>query len=234
MAFLLEYKVNVINFFRSLSLVLATLIVVGCASQSPNQTGYEDVSNAAIEYHQQQVQLIRNWQVQGRIAFFDDVNQDRSAANLTWQSTLVTPTSSVFRLYHPLQGTLARLTVQQDMSTLELEDESYTAENVDYLLSYYLNLPLPYTLVQNAMTSLIPNSSDIQAVKYYEDGTPWSYTYRNSDVYQEWFVEFNHYRAYPLLVDNEEQWVQLPTSIELTGAGTRIKLQIQRWDITSE
>lgn len=221
---------NAINIMQRLCFILLTFLVVSCASQRPVPELQTNISQELIEQHQQQVNRIKQWRLQGRIAFFDDINRDRTAANMVWETELEPEQNSMFRLYHPLKGTIARLHSNKLSASLELDGETYRAQNVEQLLSFYLKLPIPFDLILNAMTSAIPNSEHISDVTYFNDGTPASYRYESERNEQNWLVSFYDYRVHEEATEN----VKLPETIELESSGQRIKLQINRWTLNRD
>ncbi|CUS48786.1 MAG: outer membrane lipoprotein LolB [Idiomarinaceae bacterium HL-53] len=213
--------------------MLSLLLLGGCAHRPQQTVTGEVVSEATIARHQAQVSSVAHREAIGRIAFFDDVNRDRSAVSFTWSwqqaGAAAQETSTFLKLYHPLRGKLAELSATPVFAKLSMGDEQYEANTVDELLYYYLNVPVPFELISNAVMSRIP-SQHISDASYFTSGAPAAFTYTAPFSEESWQVAFNQYQRVAFEVGD----VNLPHKIEINGPQYRIHLSINEWNLAHE
>ena len=93
---------------RLFTLVLLSLLQISLSACTslPQQQPVSAVDGNAVQAHQQQLQALTEWRLQGQLALFDLTNEKRHSMYIDWQHS---PALTSLRFSHPLQGTLARL-----------------------------------------------------------------------------------------------------------------------------
>lgn len=211
-------------FIASVWLALIILLLTGCATAPSPTVGAEPQTHAQ---HQTKLTQIQFWSIQGNLAFFNDASQQRDAARYTWQQRDV-PNETIFRLHHPLRGTLAR--IEQDSSGSRLMNqrgEIFQAEHIDALLYQQSGMVIPFQLIAMAVTGRQP-PLPLANRQWYEDGTLASYTADATVVSwdpQVWHIELSDYRP----VIHEGRSFVLPHLIEASQSPIRVRLSISQW-----
>lgn len=209
-----------------LSLSVAVLLLSACASQ-PRPATHAEVPPEKISEQQARLEPVTGFTARGRIAFFDEQAGNREAARYHWQQQ---PTTTQFRLYHGLRGTLARLTADQTGARLtDLDGETHTGPDLTWLLRQQLGLALPIEVLTDAIIGRLPaHPTDEQ--HYYPDGTLASYRVQAPGPGfgpQEWELTITRYTS----VEQEGQHFRLPAELELAHPSYRIRLTISNWEL---
>ncbi|MCC5854840.1 MAG: outer membrane lipoprotein LolB [Idiomarina sp.] len=212
--------------FKVLTAVVLAIVLNACTTTPTQVPVSEDVDPELVRDHQNKIRMIEQWRMRGRIGFFELTENNRSAANISWQ---VAPQMAQLRLYHPLRGTLARL--EQTATGASLTDENgdtFYAASVDQLLMWHLQLQLPFSLINEALTGRIPSAS-VDNLKYYEDGTVAGYTLEQRRFgFEEdrWHIALSQYAQVP----GSRRPVPLPHLIEIDSDAYKIRIQISQWE----
>lgn len=105
---------------RILLITLVCAVVAGCASAPPERSTTTTAS-ASAQAHQAQLAALSAWQLDGQIAVFERLKDERHAVYLRWQHQ---PDATQLRFSHPLKGTLATLTADATGAILQREGEA--------------------------------------------------------------------------------------------------------------
>ncbi|MEX1222300.1 MAG: lipoprotein insertase outer membrane protein LolB [Idiomarina sp.] len=203
---------------RILLISIICVVVAGCASAPPERSTTATAS-AEARAHQAQLANLKAWQLDGQIAVFERMIDERHAVYLRWQHQ---PSATQLRFSHPLKGTLATLTADASGAVLQRDGEApLWASDITTLLEQRLNLPLPVKLLQQTVIGALPVSS--QQIRYLADGTVADFMVTADQ--QQWQVKFLAYQAVQL----NEQNLVLPHQVELISDQYLVRLRISTW-----
>ena len=165
------------------------------------------------DFHQYQLEQIQHYTVQGKIAI--KAPKDTVSAKFHWR---ITPNNSRLVMKNILGITL--LTVEKTLAgyTVNMQGKSYFDKDGDKLLKRLTGLRFP--IEQFPLWIKGQHSIRQSANNYYHDGTV-------KDMLDEktnWLSEYKEYQ----LIDT----IKLPKSMVVTQPETRIKLRIDKWQIT--
>ncbi|WP_127346891.1 lipoprotein insertase outer membrane protein LolB [Pseudidiomarina mangrovi] len=212
-----------IRIFTLLLLALLQVTLNGCSS-TPKQQHLSTIDRSAALSHQQQLQGITSWRLQGQIALFDVIAQKRHSLYLDWQHS---PATSTIRFSHPLQGTLARLEQTPAGAVLiDDDDNRYYAADAETLLRDYFDLALPFNLVSELMLGREqPTMQQQQYIVLDQQQPPLALlsSYAIPASGQLWQAQLSNYKAV--------QGIQLPQQFELSAREWRIKLRVNQWQL---
>ncbi len=211
---------------RLLTLLLLALLQVtlSACSSTPQQHSLSAIDRSAALSHQQQLQGINSWRLQGQIALFDLSADKRHSLYLDWQHSAATIT---IRFSHPLQGTLARLEQTPAGAVLiDDEDNRYYATDAETLLRDYFDLALPFNLVSELI--LGREQATMQQQQYIvlnQQQPPLALLsgYAIPASGQLWRAQLSSYKVV--------KGVHLPQQFELSAQEWRIKLRISQWQL---
>ena len=216
------------SLFRFLLLTLMVTSISACALRPDASERFQHVDSEQVQRHQERLVTIQEWHIRGRLAFIDTIENNRDAASLSWSHS---SDSQRLRIYHPLRGTLAQLTVNvteegQSATLMTPQGESHRASNVEQLLAQHAGIHLPYHLIHQAVLGQKPTTGTTD-IRYFEDGTVAQYRYSDWRTGEQWHVELGHYR----LVPYHEGSVLMPHLIDVEQYGFNLKLQINQWNL---
>ncbi|EKE82784.1 lipoprotein insertase outer membrane protein LolB [Idiomarina xiamenensis] len=199
------------------------LLLSACASRPP-QPSYQanQVDQHLIAEQQQRLANLNDWQLDGQVAVFDLVADERHAVYLRWQQTA---THLSMRFSHPLKGTLATLEASAKGAILtDDEGQQWRDRDVKRLLARVLNLQLPIATMQQLVIGRQPSAAE--NLHYYQDGHIAELALTLSD--QRWSAQLQDYRA----VRND--LLKLPHAVELTSPQYRIKVKVSQWTLAPQ
>lgn len=205
---------------------ISLVILTACSSRPDQSTLSPHVANALVQQHQQNIARISQWNVRGRIAFYNLHDNDRNAASLSWAKI---QERSLLRLSHPLRGTLAQLEqTPQIASLIDNKGQQHFAPSIDELLAWPLGLNLPFNLVEAAMTGKLPPQFGSE-FSFYADGTVAQYIITTNNgprsSKQQWHISLSRYKSVPTATG----MLKLPHELEITHVNYKIRLQINDW-----
>lgn len=213
---------------RCFSLILLVFVLAGCAARPPsidNTLRASQIDPRLHQQHQSQLAQINAFQVTGQVAFFDDAEGNRDAGRYSWNQGA---TTTSFRLFHQLGGTLAR--IEQDPNESRFIDRQgnvYRGDDLTTLLWQHTGMIIPFELLQSAILGQQPDVRLSQQL-WYPDGTLAYYqasypTWTGRD--ERWQVLLGDYQ----LVTTNGASVLLPHFIEATQNQLRVRLTVSRW-----
>lgn len=211
---------------------LWSLLVIGllsaCTSQ-PDTLDQQAVDNSAARYHQQQLQNIEQWRVQGQIAVFDKVEDKRDTVYVDWQQT--SDTLSI-RFYHPLKGTVAQLVERPDGAEfIDDANRKYLGDSAQTLLNDLFGMQLPLDLMDDLL--LGRQMPDMRAVQYLSLNTKPKRavlaSYRVNTGDHTWLAELNSYENVTPTTSSSAQ--VMPHRFELANDEWRIKMRVTQWQL---
>jgi outer membrane lipoprotein LolB len=209
---------------RLFTLVLLSLLQISlsaCTSLSQQQP-VSAVDSNAVQAHQQQLQALTEWRLQGQLALFDLTNEKRHSMYIDWQHS---PALTSLRFSHPLQGTLARLQQTPAGAVLiDNDDNHYYGNDAETLLYNYFQLALPFNLLSDIMLGRQqPSMQQPQYLLANQQQPPLALLtgYSIDAGGQRWQVQLTNYRAIQALL--------LPQQFELTTRQWRLKLRVNQW-----
>jgi outer membrane lipoprotein LolB len=206
------------------TLLLLTVLQVTLAacSTTPQQHNLSVIDRSAALNHQQQLQSITSWRLQGQLALFDLNHDKRHSMYIDWHHS---PALTSMRFSHPLQGTLARLEQTPAGAVLiDDEDNRYYASDAETLLRDYFDLALPFHLVSELILGREqPTMQQQQYILLQQQQPPVALlsAYAIPASGQLWRAQLSNYKAV--------QHIQLPQQFELTAPEWRIKLRVNQW-----
>lgn len=209
---------------RLFTLVLLSLLQISLSACTslPQHQPVSAVDANAIQAHQQQLQALTEWRLQGQLALFDLSKQKRHSMYIDWQHS---PALTNLRFSHPLQGTLARLQQTPAGAVLiDSEDNHYYGNDAETLLYDYFQLALPFNLLSDIMLGRQqPTMQQPQYLLASQQQTPLALLtgYSIQAAGQRWQVQLSRYQA--------EQALLLPQQFELTTQQWRLKLRVNQW-----
>lgn len=194
----------------------AVLIYVSACSTIKMPTSNKamvPLSPISADYHQYQLEKILHYTVQGKIAIKGP--KDTLSAKFHWR---ITPESSRMVMKNILGITL--LTVERTSAgyTVNMQGNSYLDKDGDKLLKRLTGLEFP--IEQFPLWIKGQQGSNPSSNNYYPDGT----VKHMLDEETDWLAEYKGY----LMINT----VKLPKSMVVTQRETRIKLRIDKWQIT--
>lgn len=206
-------------------LLLALLqVTLSACTSTPQQQRLSAIDRNAALSHQQQLQSISSWRLQGQLALFDLTTDKRHSLYLDWQHS---PALISIRFSHPLQGTLARLEQTPAGAVLiDDEDNRFYASDAETLLRDYFDLALPFNLLSELIIGREQATMQQQQYIVLEQQQPplallSSYAIPASG--QLWQAQLSSYKAL--------QGIQLPRQFELSAREWRIKLRVSQWQL---
>ncbi len=159
------------------------------------------------QLHQQQLEKITNWQIEGRLAYIDE--QQKHSANFTWQQQ---PTMFSLDLRTFIGTSILHLEQQPQVATLDMDEGHYTAINATELLTQLTGWRIP---VKQLRTWIKGQTTGLEKVTWSDSG--WISELR----YDGWTVSYNNYQPVKHTV--------LPHEIRLKKQQRRIILRINQW-----
>lgn len=204
-----------------LLLLLLQLSLSACTS-TPKQQSLSAVDRAAALSHQQQLEGISSWRIQGQLALFDRNTDKRHSLYIDWQHS---PALISMRFSHPLQGTLARLEQTPAGAVLiDDEDNRYYASDAETLLRDYFNLALPFNLVSELILGREQPTMQQQQYIVLDQQQPTLAllsSYAIPAGGQLWHAQLSQYKAV--------KGIHMPHQFELSAREWRIKLRVSQW-----
>lgn len=195
-----------ISFIRYLGLLLLVLIAA-CAPVPPKLS-------PAVEqqwlHHQQQMQRLKQWQINGRMAIVS--GEEAWNANVRWlqnaedyQIYLNTPTG---------QGAILLEGSAQEVTLTTANHETYRAEDPDKLIAQALNVPLPVSGLYYWIRGL-SDESPIWDWEVHNNG------YLKRLVQQGWNISFDNYQVVA--------GFSVPMRIFMNNDDLKVKVAISQW-----
>lgn len=204
-------------------LLLAVLpVTLSACTTTPQHHSLSAIDRTAALTHQQQLQSISSWRLQGQLALFDLSADKRHSLYIDWQHS---PALINIRFSHPLQGTLARLEQTPAGAVLiDDNDKRFYASDAETLLRDYFNLALPFNLVSELI--LGREQATMQQQHYIllnQQQPPLALLSRYAipATGQLWKAQLSNYKSI--------QNIMLPQQFELTANEWRIKLRVSQW-----
>lgn len=220
------------SLLRILSIFLFALLLLGCSARPPNIDNTlrsHQIDQALHQAHQRQLESVIGYQITGQVAFFNDADGSRDAGRYSWNQS---ETTTSFRLFHHLSGTLARIEQDADESRfIDRQGNVYRGDDLTTLLWQHTGMIIPFELLQSAVLGQQPQARLSQRL-WYPDGTLAHYqasypTWTGGE--ERWQILLGDY----LLVTTNTDSVLLPHFIEATQNKMRVRLTISRWrDVT--
>lgn len=196
-------------------ILFLTLSISGCALMPPPVPPPASAATRTLwKTHQQQLQTLTHWRLNGRIAITTE--QENWTAHVHWQQH-----GSYYRLRFnaPLgQGALLLEGNEHQVMMQTAEQKTYTAENPDALILQTLNLAIPITGLHFWIRGVPKPEQHSPPYRLYEHG----YLYHLQQ--DGWEIEYSRYIA--------NNTVELPSKIFLDNGQFKVKIVISSWDIS--
>lgn len=192
-------------------LILILLPLVGCSSL---KTVVPDVvPKSTPDYHQYQLEKLTSFNIVSKLSAKAD--KERISGNMHWQQTESELSLSIKNM---LGITMMSLVQTEDESVLTLRDKTYSDWNASRLLYQLTGIVVPVELLKSWIKGQV--TDNVSNIIYNQNGSVSSFT----DALSDWTV---NYTAYQL-----SHGLLLPKQMELTSEKTRIKLRIDKWQVT--
>lgn len=230
------------SLLRVFSIFLLTLALFGCSARPPsieNTLRSHQIDQRLHQAHQEDIAQINGYQITGQVAFFNDADGSRDAGRYSWNHN---ETTTSFRLFHHLSGTLARIEQDENESRfIDRHGNVFRGNDLTTLLWQHTGMVIPFELLQSAILGQQPDQQHqvrLSQRLWYPDGTLAHYqasypTWTGGE--ERWQVLLGDYQ----LVSTNTNSVLLPHFIEATQDQLRVRLTISRWrdvsraDVTS-
>lgn len=199
--------------FRLIRLLpLASLVLTACTLNAPKGPG-QSPDAPQWRQHQQEVSKLNQFQTRGAFAFISD--EQKVYARFFWQQT----GKDRYRLLltNPLGSTELELNAQP--GAVELVDNKgkrYTATDAEEMIGKLTGMPIPLNSLRQWILGLPGDATDyklddqyrLNELNYSQGGKNWKVVYGGYD---------------------SETKPALPSSLELSDGGQRIKLKMDNW-----
>lgn len=196
--------------FLNVAVLSALLVLSGCSSFSAKEQLTGVGQARAWQAHKEQIAPIDAWQISGKLGIRSD--QESGSAILFW---LQRQDYFDIRLSGPLGQGSTRLSGRQGAVTLDIANRgTFSATTAEALMQQQLGWSLP---VENLLWWVrgLPAPHSKSRVQLNHNSV---LTTLEQD---QWLIEYLSYR--------DENGLQLPERIKLTGAGLNITLVIKQW-----
>ncbi|OON41302.1 lipoprotein localization factor LolB [Izhakiella australiensis] len=195
-------------------LPLASVLLAACSINKPMGPG-KSPDSPQWQQHQQAVSQITHYQTRGAFAYISD--RQKVYARFNWQQTA--PDRYRLLLTNPLGSTELQLDVQgKVVQLIDNKGKRYVSDDAEKMISQLTGMDIPLNDLRQWMVGLPGDASDYTLDDKYQLKTV-DYS-RNG---QQWKVVFNSY-------DNKQN-PALPSNLELTQDGQRIKLRMDSWTL---
>ncbi len=187
-------------------------MIGGCANQ---QTRTEGERMALWNAHRQHIAELNHWEFSGRMAV--RLNEEAWSATMHWKQS---GDNFEIRIIAPLAQGTALISGDGDGVTLKTSDNrEYTDSDVMQIMNQNLGWSIPVHALKYWIRGISHPQYSISDQVIDENGRLVSLQADN------WIVS---YQRYDLTTENA-----LPSRIELTRLGTRIRVIINHWDVKS-
>jgi outer membrane lipoprotein LolB len=196
---------------RSLFLSLWLLTIAGCASlpQTP-----ENMDEAILSSHQQQIARLLSWKLRGKVAVSDE--DEKWSASLRWKQN---KSDYIINLVGPLGQGSAKISGNDTTITLETSDgETLHSNQPQTLLEEQLGWKLPMKALRYWVIG-IPHPGDArqslnsQGQSTYIEQSGWDISYENYTLYDK---------------------VSLPARITIHQGVSSVRLIIYQWELIAD
>ncbi len=193
-------------------LPLAALVLTACSITPPKGPG-KSPDSPQWRQHQQAVRTLNQYQTRGAFAYLSD--QQKVYARFFWQQT----GQDRYRLLllNPLGSTEMELIAQPGSAQVtDNKGQKYTGTDAEEMIGKLTGMPIPITSLRQWILGLPGDATDyklddqyrLSEVNYSQNGKSWKVVYGGYD-------------------SNSKP--ALPSSLELTEGGQRIKLKMDNW-----
>ncbi|MGY6029259.1 lipoprotein insertase outer membrane protein LolB [Phytobacter sp. AG2a] len=193
-------------------LPLASLVLSACTLNAPKGPG-QSPDAPQWRQHQQEVRALNQFQTRGAFAFISD--QQKVYARFFWQQT----GQDRYRLLltNPLGST--ELELNAAPGAVELVDnkgQHYKADDAEEMIGKLTGMPIPLNSLRQWIVGLPGDATDyklddqfrLSEINYSQNGKNWKVVYNGYDT-----------KTQPAL----------PSNLELSDGGQRIKLKMDNW-----
>lgn len=193
-------------------LPLAALVLTACTVNAPKGPGKSPTS-PQWQQHQQEVRQLSQYQTRGAFAYLSDAQ--KVYARFFWQQT----GQDNYRLLltNPLGSTELELTGKPGAAQLiDNKGQRYTAADGEEMIGKLTGMPIPLNSLRQWILGLPGDATDytlddqyrLSELRYTQNGKTWKVVYSGYDS-----------KTQPAL----------PSNMELTEGGQRIKLKMDNW-----
>jgi outer membrane lipoprotein LolB len=193
-------------------LPLAALVLTACSITPPKGPG-KSPDSPQWRQHQQAVRALNQYQTRGAFAYLSD--QQKVYARFFWQQT----GQDRYRLLllNPLGSTEMELIAQPGSAQVtDNKGQKYTGTDAEEMIGKLTGMPIPITSLRQWILGLPGDATDyklddqyrLSEVNYSQNGKSWKVVYGGYDSHSK---------------------PALPSSLELTEGGQRIKLKMDNW-----
>ncbi|EHM45756.1 MAG: lipoprotein insertase outer membrane protein LolB [Yokenella regensburgei] len=193
-------------------LPLAALVLTACSVNAPKGPG-KSPDSPQWRQHQQDVRQLNQFQTRGAFAYLSD--QQKVYARFFWQQT----GKDHYRLLltNPLGSTELELTAQPgSVQVVDNKGQRYTATDGEEMISKLTGMPIPLNSLRQWIVGLPGDATDytlddqyrLSEINYTQNGKTWKVVYSGYD---------------------SKTTPALPSNMELTQDGQRIKLKMDNW-----
>ncbi|CNK39371.1 outer membrane lipoprotein LolB [Yersinia frederiksenii] len=199
-----------ISFYRLLP--LATLLLAACSTTPPSGPATSPTS-PQWRQHEQQLQQLSQFQTRGAFAYISD--KQKVYARFFWQQT--TPERYRLLLTNPLGSTELELVVQPGVTQLtDNQGKRYVSDDPQEMIQKLTGMSIPLESLRQWILGLPGDTTDFILDDKYRLK---QLTYRQDGV--TWVVDYQEY--------NTQVTPVLPSRMELSQGGQRIKLKMDNW-----
>jgi outer membrane lipoprotein LolB len=199
--------------FHFCILLCLFLMLAGCASQQPLPGLDRSIS---WEAHKNNISRLNTWRLAGRISV--RLEDDAWSASLYWQQD---QDAYNLRIIAPLAGGSVEIDGDSDTVSLKTgEDEIYTERDVDMLMQDKLGWSIPISAMAYWVKGLPQPGVRVDKIKLDDTGRLIELSQSNWEViYQSYTRAGGH---------------SLPSRLQLSRAGIRVRFSINSWNLSDE
>ncbi|ADZ42323.1 TPA: lipoprotein insertase outer membrane protein LolB [Yersinia enterocolitica] len=201
-----------ISFYRLLP--LATLLLAACSTTPPSGPATSPTS-PQWRQHEQQLQQLSQFQTRGAFAYLSE--KQKVYARFFWQQTA--PERYRLLLTNPLGSTELELVVQPGVTQLtDNQGKRYVSNDPQEMIQKLTGMSIPLESLRQWILGLPGDTTDFTLDDKYRLK---QLTYQQDGV--TWVVDYQEY--------NTQITPALPSRMELSQGGQRIKLKMDNWTV---
>ena len=192
-------------------LLLCALVISGCTT-TPNLIPVND-PDAIWKNHQQDIAMLQQWQLKGRIAIKND--HESWFLKVDWQQQ---PEKYEVLLSGPFSG-MVKLSGNQDVVDLTDGEQTFQAPDAEVLLLEHTGIRMPVNGLRYWVLGLPQPNKKINDLQLNVEG-------RLSSLHQdEWQVNISRYQTY--------NGKTLPAKLVIKNHHLNVKLIVDQWQLNS-
>ena len=211
----------------NLFLLIAVITVPGC-QQIPRDK--ETANFHSREARQQTLEKLQHWRVKGKLLFKSP--EKKQSVSLNWTQD---HSRADLRLTTFMGISVLKMISDQHSATLEADGKTVTSNNPQRLLARTTGIALPVNELRYWMKGATSQNNQDQQVQLLDEYNRVSQIRLLDGNFQPWQIDYQQYMTIPLSKQiNQQQSVQLPQKIRLSGNDMQITITIKDWELIND